>query len=123
MKNRGKHIETILVLVTATIVIFFIFEKKPILFVGIGLSVVGLAVPILAKWIHEAWMGLAKVLGFLNSHILLSLMFFFILTPLALVRSVFSKQDHLHLKRAKDGESYYTVREHEYKPEDLDNPW
>ncbi|MEM7037002.1 MAG: SxtJ family membrane protein [Bacteroidota bacterium] len=122
MKNRGKHIETILVLVTALVVLFLIFELKGFLLAGLGLSVVGLAIPILAKWIHEGWMGFAKVLGFINSHILLSLIFFLILTPLALARKLFTKKDPLQLKKQDEG-SYFVVREHEFTAEDLEHPW
>lgn len=101
----------------------FIFDRVEFLYVALGAAVLGLAIPIAAKYIHLGWMGLAKVLGFINSHILLGIIFFVVLTPLAVVRSLFSNKDELQLKKRKSKESYFSTRDHTYTATDLDNPW
>ncbi|MEM0998615.1 MAG: SxtJ family membrane protein [Bacteroidota bacterium] len=120
--TRAKQLETILVITAGMIVFFFIFRQVAFLYVALGVATAGLAVPLAAKYIHLGWMGLAKVLGFINSHILLGVIFFLILTPLALLRRAFSRKDSLQLRK-KDGESYYTERNHTYEAADLENPW
>lgn len=122
MNTRAKQLETILVIAAGMIAFHFIFDLVEFLYVALGVAVLGLAIPIAAKYIHLGWMGLAKVLGFINSHILLGVIFFIILTPLALVRRIFSKADELQLKR-KDSDTYFTTRDHTYTSADLDNPW
>jgi Saxitoxin biosynthesis operon protein SxtJ len=121
MEQRGKHIETILVIATGMTVFFLVAERLEFLYVGLGLAVVGLAVPVAAKYIHLGWMGIAKVLGFLNSHILLGLVFFLFLTPLALLRRL-GRKDLLQLRKKSAG-SYYTERNHKYSGQDLEHPW
>ena len=86
MDTRGKHLETLLVIATGMTAFFFFTRREEFLYVGLGLAIVGLAIPIAAKYIHLGWMGLAKVLGFVNSHIILAIVFFLLLTPLALLR-------------------------------------
>ncbi|HHG84558.1 MAG TPA: hypothetical protein ENJ82_07405 [Bacteroidetes bacterium] len=122
MKQRSKHLETILVIVAGMLIFFFVLDHKVFLYIALGLSLIAILIPLLAKYIHLAWMGLAKVLGFINSHVLLSIIFFIMLTPIALIRKIFTRTDPLKLKR-KDTGSYYEDRNHTYQPEDLENPW
>ena len=121
MDQRGKHIETLLVIATGMTVFFFLTDRKEFLYVGLGVSVLGLAIPFVGKYIHLGWMGIAKVLGFVNSHIILGAIFFAILTPLALLRRL-SKKDLLQLRKKSSG-SYFSDREHKYESTDLENPW
>ncbi len=121
MDQRGKHIETLLVIATGMSVFFLLTEKLAFLYVGLSVSVLGLAIPFAGKYIHLGWMGIAKVLGFINSHIILGAIFFLILTPLALLRRL-SKKDLLQLRKKASG-SYFSDREHKYGAEDLKNPW
>jgi hypothetical protein len=121
MEQRGKHIETLLVIATGMTVFFLITKRVEFLYVGGGLSVIGLAIPIAAKYIHLGWMGLAKVMGFINSHIILSIIFFLVLTPLALTRRL-GRKDGMQLRKKKDG-SYYSDRNRTYQSDDLKNPW
>jgi hypothetical protein len=121
MDQRGKHLETLLVIATGMTAFFFMTDRKELLYIGLGLGILGLAVPIAANYIHLGWTGLAKVLGFINSHIILTVIFFLALTPLALIRR-FSKKDTLQLRR-KTEKSYFSEREHSYEAKDLGNPW
>jgi hypothetical protein len=122
VNTRAKQLETILVIAAGMIAFHFIFDRVEFLYVALGVAVLGLAIPIAAKYIHLGWMGLAKVLGFINSHILLGVIFFLILTPLALVRRVFTKSDELQLKKGTS-DSYFSTRDHTYTAGDLENPW
>ena len=121
MEQRGKHIETILVIATGMTVFFLVTKRLEFLYVGLGLAVLGLAFPWAAKYIHLGWMGIAKVLGFINSHIILGAVFFLILTPLALIRRL-GKKDLLQLRKKAAG-SYFADRSHKYTGKDLENPW
>jgi hypothetical protein len=122
VNTRAKQLETILVIAAGMIGFHFIFKRVEFLYVALGVAVLGLALPIAAKYIHLGWMGLAKVLGFINSHILLGAIFFFILTPLALLRRVLSRKDELQLRKKVSG-SYFTTRDHTFEASDLENPW
>jgi hypothetical protein len=65
-------------------------------------------------------MKLGHVLGLINSKILLSLVFFLVLTPIAFLAKLRGKNS-LNLKRNTSSDSYYSTRNYEYKKEDLEN--
>lgn len=78
-------------------------------------------VPPLAKLVVKGYYGLGHVLGWINSKILLTLVYFLILTPIALIYRATGK-DPLRLKRP-DGAHFLQQRNHRYTKDDLENPW
>lgn len=60
--------------------------------------------------IYDYWMLFAKALGWVNTRILLSLMYFFIFTPFRIISVVIGK-DMLDRKIEKDKDSYWQRRE------------
>ncbi|SEH09214.1 SxtJ family membrane protein [Candidatus Venteria ishoeyi] len=51
----------------------------------------GLLAPTSMKWLYHAWMSIALVIGWVNTRIILGLMFYLILTPMGLVMRLFGK--------------------------------
>ncbi|HVG31789.1 MAG TPA: SxtJ family membrane protein [Pyrinomonadaceae bacterium] len=76
--------------------------------ISLALLVVGLFVPPLARGFHRAWMRLAGILGYINSRILLFLMFYGILTPYGIISRLLGR-DVLN-RRARGQESYWITR-------------
>lgn len=113
--------KTIVVLVLANIIAFLIWRFEWLLFLGIGIGVSALAIPKWASLIHHGWMKLAEGLGWVNSRILLGLVFFLLLTPIALLVRLFRK-DPLQLRRP-DTNSLWHERDHLFEAKDLQNPW
>jgi hypothetical protein len=68
---------------------------------GVSIQLLALIAPAAALWIRHAWMSFAGVLGWINSRILLSAMFFLLLTPVALIRRLFHA-DPLEMRWEKD---------------------
>jgi len=62
------------------------------------------------KKIYDYWMLFAKALGWVNTRILLSLMYFVIFTPFRIISVVIGK-DMLDRKIEKDKDSYWQRRE------------
>lgn len=73
-----------------------------------ALVLIGLCFPSLARSFHLWWMRLALALGYLNSRVLLSLMFYGVFTPYGLV-SRLVKRDPLQ-RRGPQRESYWIPR-------------
>jgi hypothetical protein len=130
MKKEDK-IQAILVIVLGFLVMYlviskpyFIFEwlkKTYFLYASVGIGVVALVFPVVGDWILKGWFKIGEVLGFINTRILLSAIFFLFLTPFAFLQKLFSNPNSLSLKN-KD-ESVYHTRNHEYKPDDFENIW
>ena len=75
---------------------------------ALALVVVGLLLPSLARRFHVFWMAVAAALGYVNSRILLSLLFYLVFAPYGFVSRLF-KRDPLSRRRAPS-ESYWTPR-------------
>ena len=71
----------------------------------------GLMLPRVLKPVYRVWMGGAKALGFVNSQILLTLIFFLVVTPIGLLRRAVSR-DTLGRRFSKKDASYRRASEH-----------
>src|SRR4029453_10985494 len=105
--------------------LWFLFRGKPwyawALVPGVVLTVFGALLPRSLKYPYLAWMSLALVMGFIVSHVILTLFFFLVVTPVGLVARVFGK-DFLRLKLDRNTSTYWIPRErpgpksaHEYE--------
>lgn len=72
-----------------------------------GLLLISIAVllPILLKYPYLAWMKIGEILGFINTRIILSIIFFILFTPFGLIRRIIGK-DTLGVKLHPNQESY-----------------
>lgn len=66
-------------------------------------------------------MKLAEAMGFVMSKIILSVLFFLVLVPVALLARL-KRKDPLMLKKRTKG-SYFIERNHTYTPDDLSRAW
>src|SRR5258708_2387960 len=74
--------------------------------VGGVLVLLGLVFPAALVWPNKAWMGLAEVLSFVTTRIILAFVFFGIVTPIGLIKRSFG-WDPLN-RRAASSDSYWT---------------
>ena len=51
--------------------------------IGIPSLTLGLIAPRLLQWPYQGWMQLGHILGWINSHLILGAVFFFVLQPIA----------------------------------------
>ncbi|MFI5220243.1 MAG: hypothetical protein ACHQNT_12220 [Bacteroidia bacterium] len=116
-----EKIKALLVIVTGLVILFFIFKGKGFLYAAAIIGVASLAIPIAGDGIIWLWFKIAEVLGWINSRILLSLIFYIFLFPIALLARAATKSK-MHLKRVKDN-SVYDTRNHKYTGKDLENIW
>ena len=87
---------------------------------GGALILLGLVLPRALKWIYIGWMSAAFVLGFVMAHVILTLFFFLVITPVGLVAKLVGK-DFLSLKLDRTAKSYWLPREQKTrKPEDYE---
>jgi hypothetical protein len=83
---------------------------------GAILLLLGAMAPRLLGPLYIVWMRLAGVLGWINTRVLLGLMFFLVVTPIAFIGRVFGRDALDRRKRqkgARDGPGASYWREHE----------
>ena len=104
--------------VFAVLGLLFLWRHKSyypyFLWPGTGLIAAGAVWPRVLKWIYVGWMSLAFVLGFVMAHVILTLLFFLVITPIGLVARLFG-QDFLRLKLDRNSKSYWIPRERKVK--------
>jgi len=87
-------------------------------FAGIAalLTLIGLFVPAAARAFHRFWMGIAGVLGYVNSRILLSVLYYGLLTPVGFVRRLMGRDPMK--RRGSAQSSYWVTREYTRQTKD-----
>ena len=75
------------------------------------LAIVGLATPAVLKPFHKGWMILALIMGWVMTRVVLTLVYYLVLTPIGFLGRAFGEQ-FLQLKLTRSGEtpSYWVRR-------------
>ncbi len=121
--NPRKAMETLAVLALVCLAAGLYFDVKALSAAALALLVIGLFLKRLSMRIAELWLRFAGVMGAFNSRVILTIIFYVVLTPLAFVYRLFHG-DFMNLRRHDDpGKSYWSRRDHRYNPKDLDNVW
>jgi Saxitoxin biosynthesis operon protein SxtJ len=81
---------------------------------GAVLVVSGAILPRALKWVYIAWMSVAFVLGFVMAHVILTVLFYLVITPIGLLAKLAGK-DFLSLKLDRAAKSYWISRESKTK--------
>ena len=82
------------------------------LWIGIPGLILGLMAPRLLQYPYRGWMALGHALGWLNSHIILGLVFIVVLQPIAYVMRLTGYDP---LKRRRKGETTYREDRQDYR--------
>lgn len=118
MQNDFK---SILVIVIGFLLLSYYFDQIVLSYVAVALGLLSVISHDLHRLILKLWFGLAKVLGFINSRILLTVVYVLVLLPLSLLNRLFGSNS-VQLKKKASG-SYFVTRDHKYVKVDLENPW
>ena len=81
-----------------------------LIIVAVTILLVGFVRPMLLKPIHKAWMTLAILMGWVVTRIILSVLFYIIVTPIGLSIRLLGK-DFLDLEFSEDTNSYWILRQ------------
>ena len=118
-------------LVTGSIVIVLFGLLLPLLF-GFGyplwpwylggiLAAVALVVPVALNPVYHGWMRFGAVLGWINTRLILGIVFYVIFTPVALILKLI-RHDPMKRKFEKDPGSYRKLS-HNQSKEHMENPY
>ena len=80
--SQQEPVKTVLVIVTGFLIVYVLSAWRWALFTALIIGIAGLASAFLARWIDYLWMQLAQLLSLIIPNILLSAVFYLILTPL-----------------------------------------
>lgn len=123
LKEEFKHIKetkkdlrkfgiTVGGVLSAIAVLLYYFEKSSVIYFAVigGLLILfGVLFPQLLKPLNRIWMSLAIVLGYFMSRVILTVLFYFVLTPIALLAKLVGKK-FMILKYDKSAKTYWEKR-------------
>ncbi len=115
-----KVYRNILVLLVGLCTLHLIFSGKVFLILAISILVLSALSGKTAAFIDKYWMLFGEKLGAVNASILLFLVYYLLLTPIALIAKAFGR-DLLRLKRPVG--SNFNNRPHKFGKADLGNTW
>jgi hypothetical protein len=112
--KQARKTALIVAAVLALIAVWNIYRGRFNIVIILGanavlLTVIGLFVPVAARGFHRVWMGIAGVLGYVNSRILLTILYYLLLTPYGLISRLFGR-DPLD-RRGASRDTYWVKRE------------
>ena len=120
LRKFGLTVGGVLMLIAA---LLFYFDKSSAPYFGIIGAILffsGILIPHVLKPFNKIWMGLAIVLGFFMSRLILTILFYLILTPIALIAKLGGKK-FMILKHDKSIKTYWEKRSHiQKKPLDYE---
>src|SRR5579863_9589432 len=115
--------DTGMAMVLLLLLIFLKTRRNGLLYSAMALHVVNMIVPRIYAPLAVIWLGLSHLLGMVMSKVLLSILFFGLVTPIGLLRRLFGK-DSLKLREFKGGrESVMLVRNHLFVSQDIEKPY
>ena len=70
------------------------------------LAIIGLAMPMILKPLYRVWMIFALILGWVMTRVILTLVYFLVVTPIGYLGRALGEQ-FLHLKRSSESDTYW----------------
>ncbi len=113
LKKFGITIGGVLLIVS---ILLYIYEKPLASYffgAGFGFQIIAQVFPIILLPLQKIWMTFAVLMGFVMTRVILSILFYLVITPISFVSKIFQK-DFLNLKIEKDKKSYWNLRNENY---------
>jgi hypothetical protein len=109
LRKFGLTVGTVLLLIA----FFLIWKHGPsqfyFLYIGAFLVLAGFLFPSILRPLNKAWMTLAVLLGWVMTRVILSLLFYLVITPISLIARISGKH-FLDLKIDKTRATYWEKR-------------
>lgn len=124
MEIKNDEIEqykTILIIVVGMIVIHTLTDLKWALYIALIIGLSGAFSNYLARKINFIWLKIGMVLSYIVPNILLTIIFYLFLTPIALLSRLFGEKNQLNLKNLDS--SIFKVRNSSFSKESFEKPW
>ena len=118
-----QRTETVVLLAIVGLLVAVSYQDWRLVWLSGGILLLGLVTPIVFHPLALVWFGLAKVLSIFSSTVLLTLLFFLLVTPVGLLRKWLGKDTLQRKDFKKSQQSVLKVRNHLYEPADLKHPF
>ena len=109
LRNFGIVIGSFLLILSG----FLLFKEKEayktLFYLAVIFPGLGIIAPLVLKPIYTIWMVFAIILGWFMTRVILTILFYIVISPIGIVARLFGK-DFLSIKRNNDQPSYWNMR-------------
>lgn len=119
--QKTDPIKTVLVITVGLLIVFTITHWEWTFNAAVLIGLLSLISNFIAKQIDYLWMKLAWVLSLIVPNIILSIIFYFLLTPIALLSRLFGEKNQLNLKNKAD--SLFKDYNKDFDKPSFEKPW
>ena len=120
-KKSTNPTKTVLVITVGFLVLYFFSKQNVLLYIALGVGILGAASSFLAEKIDWLWNKIGWLLSFIVPNIIMTIVFYLILTPIAFLSRLFGKSDPMDLKNAQA--SLFKDKETSFSKESFEKPW
>jgi hypothetical protein len=121
--TKGQSRDTGMAMVLLFLILRVCLYRELYLYLAIALQIVTMTLPQVFKPIAVVWLGLSNLMGSVVSKVLMSIVFFAVVTPIGFLRRLFG-HDSLKLRAFKaSGESVMWERNHRFTARDMERPY
>ncbi len=118
-----RALETIAALAFVSLVCALFFEVQALFYISLCLLAVGIFFKKVTAKIADVWLTAAHIIGAINTKILLAVIYFFVLVPIAYSYRLFHGDVMRIKQKNKAALTYWSERNHTYKAKDFENLW
>lgn len=121
--TRDQAKDTGMALVLICLLIGYLGHQQKFFLISIAVLLINMIWPPVFMPAAKLWFGLSHLLGTVMSNVILTLIFFSIVTPIGFIRRL-SGADSLRLRKwKKDHGSVFKVRNHTFTSNDIKHPY
>lgn len=113
--------KTVLIITVGFLVLFYLSKQNAFLYVALGVGLLGAISTFLAEQIDWIWTKIGWVLSFIVPNIIMTIIFYLVLTPTAFLSRIFGKKDAMDLKNTS--ESLWKSKNTPFSKESFEKPW
>jgi len=121
--TRAQARDTGMALVLICLLIAWFAGRRDFVGYAILLLLLDMVWPSAYKPAAKLWFGLSHVLGAVMSKVILSVVFFAVLTPVGLIRRMLGKDSMRVRDFKKDSPSVFRTRDHLFTSKDIETPY
>ena len=120
-KIKSNPSKTILTISTGLLLIFILTKTQWFLYSSLVIGLIGVFVEKLSYLIEKLWFKIANIIGHIAPNIILSVFYYLVLFPIAVLSKIFKTNQHFILKN-EESSTYLKVKK-VFDSKDLINPW
>jgi len=121
--DKEQTKDTGMAMVLVCMIVWYFDRSEWLVLPAVFLLILNMVLPQAYKPVAVLWFGLSNRLGSMMSHILLTILFLLLVTPVGILRRWTGKDTLLLKQWKKTDTSVFRLRNHTYQPKDLEWPY